>query len=433
MPIPLHLLKGPVARGATGTFLLKITGTGLRFLISLALARMLGAAGYGAYSFALTCVGLLSVPALFGFDGLLVREVASYRTGSQWALLQGLMRRARRTALIASVGLGLAGAGLAWLLSAQLERALVTAFWVALLALPILTLMRIKMAIMVGLRRIVPAQLPETMVQPVFFLALLGVLATLPAGPPDSARVVGLYCVSVLVAFITAAGLLRRAQATLIRQAAPAYATGTWTRSAARFALIAGLHILGASLGIIMLGPMQGAEAIGVFGIAMAAAGLIRLPLMAINTPLAPAVSAVYSEGNKVKLQGLATKAARSAFLFCLPVALVCVVFGKPILRLFGEEFTAGYMALVILSIGPIIGAAMGSVGLLLQMTGHERDVAACVAIAIAFNILVNLGLIPLWGLSGAAVGAAGQVILLNTLLAIRVHRRLGIRPTAIG
>ncbi len=286
---------------------------------------------------------------------------------------------------------------------------------------------------MIGLRRITAAQVPEAAFQPALFLALIGAAALPLAGGLDAQVAVGLYGVSALAAFFLATGLWRRARKAAMQPAAPEYATGAWLRSAVPFALTSGLNVLGASLGVLMLAPMQGAQATGIFGIANAAAALIALPLIAINTPLAPAVTTVFSEGNKAKLQGLATKAARSAFLLCLPLALIYVLFGKYLLWVFGEEFTAGYTALVILTVGQVINAAMGSVGVLLQMTGHERDVALALAIAVAVNVAVNLALIPVWGVDGAAVGAAANIVLWNTLLAIRVFRKLGIRPTAAG
>ena len=428
-----RLLQGRIARSAAGTLGLRVFHSGLRLVISLALARILGAAGYGAYSFALTCVGVLSVPALLGFDSLLVREVASYRARAQWGLLRGLLRRANQLALAASIALALAGAGAAWVLATHFEPQMVMTFSVGLLALPFLTLMRTKQATLVGLQNVVAGQVPETLVQPVLFAILLGIVAILPVEPANAPTVVGLYGASAVVALLTAVAILREAQPGEISQAHPEYSLRAWMRSARAFIMVSSLNVLGTSLGIIMLGLMKGAEATGVFGIANAAAALIALPLVAINAPLAPAVSAVFSEGNKVELQRLATKAARGAFLLCLPLALVYILFGKWVLWLFGEEFTAGYMALMILSIGQVINAGMGSVGLLLNMTGHERDVALGLAIAVAFNVIVNLALIPDWGVTGAAVGAAANVVLWNVILAIWVHRRLGIRPTAVG
>ena len=424
---------GPITRAAAGSLALQAFQTGILFLISLALARLLGAAGYGAYSFALACVGVLCVPARLGFDALLVREVASYRAREQWGRLRGLLRRAYQSALAASIALALAAAGMAWALTEHFEPQMVLSFWIGLLLLPLLSLLSIMRATMMGFQRVVSGQVPDMLVQPIFFAALLGGVATLPVVPVNAPTVVGLSGVSALVALLSAIAILRNAWPEEMGRAKPEYFLRAWMRSAGTFVTISGLNVLGTSLGIIMLGSMSGAAAAGIFGIANAAAALIALPLVAINTPLAPAVSTVFSAGNMAELQRLATKAARSAFLLCLPLALIYVLFGEYLLWVFGEEFTAGYTALVILTVGQMINAAMGSVGVLLQMTGHERDVAFARAIAVALNFIVNLVSIPVWGVEGAALGAAVNVVLWNTVLLIQVRRRLAIRPTAIG
>ncbi len=429
----LDQFRGPIARAAAGTFALRVFQTGIRFAISLVLARLLGAEGYGAYSFALASVGVLSVPALLGFDGLLVREVAGYRASGQWGRLHGLLRRARQTTLVASLALVLLGAGLGWAFSGQLEQATLTAFWIALFALPFATQTRVIQAKMIGLRHIAAAQIPEAAFQPTFTLALIAGTALLLANRFDAPVAVGLYSVSALAALVLATGLWRRARKTVMQSAAPEYATGKWLRSAAPFALTSGLNVLGTSRGVLMLAPLQGAQATGIFGIANAAAALIALPLVAINTPLAPAVSAAFAEGDTATLQRLATKAARGAFFMCVPLALIYVTLGHWVLRLFGEEFTAGFTALIILTVGQVINASVGSVALLLQMTGHERDVAVGLAIAVAVNLAVNLVLIPVWGVDGAALGAAAGVILANLILLILVRRRLALDSTICG
>ncbi len=426
----LGRLRGPIARDAAGTFALRIFQTGIRFAISLLLARLLGAEGYGAYSFALACVGVLSVPALLGFDGLLLRELAGYQARSRGALLQGILRRARQLTGLASLALLLAGAGATWVLSAQLERPMSMALWIGLLALPILTQTRVIQAALIGLRRVMMAQVPGMVVHPVLFLALIGAFAVPRQGSIDAAFVIALYGASALAAWVLATWFLGRARRALESPPAPEYRTAAWLRCGLPFALTSGLNVLGASLGVLMLGVMRGPAETGIFGVAMAAAMLVSLPLMAINTPLAPAVSAAFADGDKAELQRLATKAARGAFFICVPLALIYVTLGHWVLRLFGEDFTAGFTALVIMTVGQMVNAGAGSVGLLLQMTGHERDVAVGLTIAVAVNLALNLALIPVWGVNGAALGAAANTILWNALLAFRVYRKLGIRPT---
>jgi len=54
------------ARGFVGAFALRTVGAGVSLLATVVLARALGIAGFGIYSYALALVSLLSVPAQFG-------------------------------------------------------------------------------------------------------------------------------------------------------------------------------------------------------------------------------------------------------------------------------------------------------------------------------------------------------------------------------
>lgn len=106
-----------------------------------------------------------------------------------------------------------------------------------------------------------------------------------------------------------------------------------------------------------------------------------------------------------------------------LPVALGLIVFGKPILAtVFGPEYAAGALALAILCVGQLLNAGFGSVGNILNMTGHERDTVLGVAIGAISNVALNLLLIPPLGIDGAAIAIAMSLLIWNSWLAIVVY-----------
>ncbi|TIM51531.1 MAG: lipopolysaccharide biosynthesis protein, partial [Mesorhizobium sp.] len=72
-------------------------------------------------------------------------------------------------------------------------------------------------------------------------------------------------------------------------------------------------------------------------------------------------------------------------------------------LSLFGAEFVAGYPLLFLLVFGVVARAAVGPCESLLTMSGNQNICAAVYAMTLAFNIGLNLVLIPLFGLWGAA------------------------------
>ncbi|MBA7669784.1 hypothetical protein ES703_77918 [subsurface metagenome] len=97
----------------------------------------------------------------------------------------------------------------------------------------------------------------------------------------------------------------------------------------------------------------------------------------------------------------------------------------------FGPEFTQSHTPLAILAVGQLVNAGMGSVGFLLNMTGHERDVARTLLITAGLNILLNLALIPPFGMAGAASATAVSLALWNFILYQLVKIRIGINSTA--
>ena len=427
------LLKGRIAVAASGALSLRILQKIFGLLISLALARLLGASGYGVYAFVLTCVGVLSIPALLGFDTLLVRQVARYETQGEWRLLAGLLRRAQQIPLVTAFAVGAITAWLAWGSSRYFESDMLSSFWIALVALPILTLLRVKQAIIVGFRRVVIGLTPEALVQPIVLLVLVAVVSVMRSQALGAHALVVAYVISATAALIAASAAFRWIRPATVLNASPAYDTNRWLKSGISFCALACLNVLGTSLGILMLSPIRGEEATGIFGIANAAATLVALPLVAINAPLGPAFVGANAKGDQERLQQLARKAARGTLALALPAAFVLVVFGRALLPLLGPEFVASYPALVILCLAQLFNVGMGSPGLLLQMTGHERLVLLGIAIALVINTSLNVILIPTWGPIGAALGAAGNLLTWNVLLSVWAWRRLGIRSMAIG
>ncbi len=135
-----------------------------------------------------------------------------------------------------------------------------------------------------------------------------------------------------------------------------------------------------------------------------------------------------------MRLQRLVTQSARAILALAVPITLVFVLFGEQFLALaFGPDYAAGHTALAILAIGQLVNAGMGSVGVLLNMTGHERDTMRGVAIAAVANVLLSLVLIPLFSTVGAAVATAASPIIWNILLRRAVTRRIQIETMAFG
>jgi len=205
-------------------------------------------------------------------------------------------------------------------------------------------------------------------------------------------------------------------------------------RAALPFMLLGALHLINTRADLLMLGSLSGPAEAGVYAVVARTAELITLPLMAVNTVIAPQVASLYRRGEVDKLQRLLSASARRMLIFALPPAGILICAGGPLLGLvFGAEFTRGAFALGLLAAAQLINVGAGSVGMILNMTGYERQSAWGVAVAAALNVVLNFLLIPQFGIEGAAVATGISVMLWNLLLLYWVRRRLGLRASALG
>lgn len=426
-------LKSRLIKGTVGSFGLSIAHAGLGFLSHLLLAQFLGKTGLGIYTYAFSWVELLGITATFGLPQLLIREVAVYQTTAAWGLLRGLLRWATRLVLALSIGVALVAAGMAWIIAKGDEQGMAAALGLALLALPFMSLRSVRLAAMQGLRRVVLGRMPEALLAPIFLmLFLVGAYFWSGRALSVSAAIV-MQILATTITFLIGSGLLLCIKPQEINAAVAEYQKGHWLRSAIPFMLLLEMNNINARLDILMLGAIQGAAEVGIYTVARRGVGGIIFMLGAVNSVLAPLVASLYAQKNMRLLQRLIIKSARVASLFALVVTLGLFVFGKWFLLLFGKEFVQGQQTLRILSIGMFVNATMGSVGLLLNMTGYERYTLLSVGCSLILNGLLNLVLIPKWGANGAAIATTGSMILWNVLSFIWVYQKLGINSTAFG
>jgi O-antigen/teichoic acid export membrane protein len=428
-------LRWYLIRGAAGSFALRVTGTGLTLATSVLLARVLGAQGYGVYAYVFSIVSLLAVPAALGLPNLIIRYVAMYEARGEWGLLRGLLRRANQATLAAACGLAIIAAFIGWLARGWLAPEALATFWLALALLPLSVLSRLRLAALQGLRHVVLSQVPESLVRPgLFFLLAGGAYLALGEERFSPPWAMTMLAAATSAAFLLGTALILGRLPVAVRRDNPVYLHRTWAAGALPLLAMGSMGFINSYTDILMLGAIHGAAAAGVYQVAVQGAVLVSFVLVAANMALAPAIARLHESGDLSQLQRVATGSARAILLWSAPLALLFILGGGTVLRtVFGVEFGAGATALAILSAGQLVNAGMGSVGVILMMTGHERDAALGVGVAAAMNVSLNALFIPLWGIDGAAAATSTSLVTWNLLLAWRLYHHTGIHSTALG
>lgn len=412
------------ALGAVGTLSVRLTFVALEFTAGLALARFLGAAGYGVYAVVMSTVALLAIPGAAGFDRLLIREVAALRTLGNWELLRGVLRRSTQVVLCCSVVVAIAGY-LAF--ESLVPGDAATALLLGMALVPLLALARIRQSALQGFGRVVFGQLPEMVVQPALMLSLVG--AAFTCGVTRSGTVaVLLQVIAAAVACLIGVVFLRRSLPVEVRDARPEFRTRYWMSNGIPLVAMMALNVVLTNADTVMLGILAETELAGIYRISSQMASLVAFPLTAVNMAIAPRIASLHATSSLEELRAQAVSVANASLAAALPIALALVMFGKPLLGFFGSDFVAGYPAIVILSVGYVFNSAAGCAGYLLIMTGHEKSAAVAFAGAALVNVSGNLLLIPTFGLMGAAIATALSVLIVSTAFAWLSHRLLGVR-----
>lgn len=425
-------LRRSFVAGTAGTLILNVGALVWSFGGIVLLGRVLGAKAYGGYVYALGWSALLGVPALLGIPQLLVREVASYEARGEPWFTRGAIRRSFQATLAASmtvVILTLPGA----LVVARGEPAVQRAFAIGLLLIPIVAVYRVSESLMRGFRRVSEGRLAETTVQPLAIIVLV-LLARLLLGRgigPDAAMAL------TVAAGALAAGasllLLPRSTPQSVRDASPQYQHRRWVQGLRPLFVFSVAAIVQPQIVLVLVGALDDVKAGGVFSAAFRWAGFVSFLQVVAVSPLAPALARLHASGDKARLQRLLSTTAAVVAAAGLPVALVLVVFSRQALQIFGDAFTEGTRALVILVVGELVNVATGSVAIALIATGHERTVAWVTATAVAVTAALCLVLIPRYGLEGAAIARSVGVAALNVVLVWRLWHHERIYAAVIG
>ncbi len=427
-------LRERLIKSASGNAVILAAFAGISFLNNLVLANFLGADGFGAYSGALAWMSLLLIPAVMGFDTLLVRDVAIYKSQQKLAQLKGLLRFSAGTAVVTSI---LCAAFLVsfayWGLSSPEKQPMRDAVYIAAFLLPISVLATIAASALRGLEKVILSNLPGLVFRPT--LILLGVLLVFFLWPERLSAPVAMMInvVAAFIALMICLIWLRKNTPAHINNVQAEYKVKPWIMAALPMLLYSGSQTIMGQTDTAMLGVMRDMEETGIYAAANRLSYLLIFFMSAISMVLAPMVARLYEAGEKERLQNIISKAIRISFSVMLPFGGGLVLFGSDILGLFGPEFGAGKTTLTILVLGRISDVALGVGALLLTMTGHERKVAFVFIVMAFVNVLFNAVLIPPYGSEGAAVATVASLVTTKIILyiyALKItHLNVGIFP----
>jgi O-antigen/teichoic acid export membrane protein len=220
--------------------------------------------------------------------------------------------------------------------------------------------------------------------------------------------------------------LVERRLATRIERGPRAFEFAVWLKVALPIFLVEGFYALLAYTDILVLQQYRPPEDVAVYYAAAKTLALVSFIHYSIAATAAHRFSSYNVAGDRQGLAAFLAQVIRWTFWPSLAATMLLLVFGRPILRLFGAEFTDGYHLMFILALGLLARAAIGPIERLLNMLGEQRICALVHAAAFAVNFCLCVVLIPLIGPAGAAIATATALIFESVWLFVVTRKRLG-------
>lgn len=415
-----------VLRGAMTAFPLRGLGAALAFFLNVVLARVVGAEDMGVYYLALTITTVASTIGTLGLGNVLVRQTAAGAAQDDWSTLKATAVMGTRMSLLCAAAVTILLAVAApWLAADLMQKPelAVPLQWMALTIIP-QTQMQLHAQLLRGLKKIALSQVIRNIDIPLLTMIFIAVLG----GTYGASGAAWSFTLANVIAAVMASWMWRRtvgpggssdvsvSRRDLLRHGFPILQT----------------NLINLSLNpatTLMLGAMSTSISVAIFAVAFRTAMLTRFALMSVNSIAGPKFAELHGTADR---RSLASTSRRSAFLITLvaaPLFLFIVIFPGWTMGLFGEAFVEGANVLVILALGQFIAAICGSVGYLLMMSGNEKALRNNTLVSGLFSLVLNLILIPSYGVIGAAISGCTAMVIRSILGTIQVYRHLGILP----
>ncbi len=179
----------------------------------------------------------------------------------------------------------------------------------------------------------------------------------------------------------------------------------------------------------IVLGFYLNARSVGVYAVAATVVAFVPIVLQSVNQIFSPTIADLHARGEVALLNRLFQTLTKWVVGLTLPLVAVVIVFSRVLMRIFGHDFEAGWVILVIGAAGQLVNCATGSVGYLLLMSGNEKRLVRIQLVMAVVTVTLCLLLVPRWGIAGAALAAALGNAGSNAWLLLEVKKTLGLFP----
>lgn len=417
--------RNRLIKGIVYSFIIQGVSILLVFAGNYLLVKFFGAEKYGVYVHVFNWISILTILALNGQDDMILSRLPRYRAENKLVLAGAVIKHANiRIAISGFITSGVFLL-LIYLLPITTLSEYRSQFLVASLAIYLSAFLSVNQMILQALNHIRLSQIVERLLKPFLFTLFIMGAGWLSVSL-DAGRLILIAVINLGICALVLLWLIMRKTRPYFRKGNVRYKREGLRTQTFYFLSISLLQLLVGKIGMLMLPFFTVEKDIGIFNISARFADLIIYPFFLLHSVL-PQLFAVHHTADLSYKQKLYTESTYIIMIISLPLLLVNIAAGPWLLGYFGEAFTAGYPALVLMSASNGLFGIFGPANTVLMMQGKEKYSAFALLVYVILLTVLSRLLIPIQGITGAAWAMLISNVFYNILLSVYARHHTGV------
>lgn len=381
---------------------------GLGFLTRVVMTRYLPVDGYGNVVIGLSVLNLFGIAALAGMPNALSRYLPRQETTNERrSILVSTFQIVGVFSLTLTISVYLAGDLLATLVFGDQRLVWIIRIFAGIL--PFYAMFRLSLGGFRGYEATYPRIILQNVLRPGLQLAGIVVFVLIGYGTTGIAFAYGIAFVGVAVIGIV---ILYRKSECHVRDLAQHGSTRRYRELltfSVPLAASGAINMIAKHSDLIILGIYKPSSLVGIYDVSFKMA--VFLPLLftpALGYLFTPIMSRLDANTELQRMDELYTVMTRWLVVAAFPIFALLFMFpGQSLGFFFGANYQDGQTALRILLIGFMIGLLPGMTGNFLTAVGETKLLMFISTGTMLLNVVVNIVLIPSYGIVGAAIATA--------------------------
>lgn len=398
----------------------------IAFFGSIFIARLLGDSNYGAFVISLSVFFILGTISNLGLGTGLARNYP--RTDSNRER-RGFLVSAYQISLVSSLAGAVVVFTFADILAIQVfdDSSITPVVRVMALIIPLQTLQTVSLGGLQAIRKPVAKTVITSVFQPL--VRIVFIIALVLAGY-GAVGVAGAYAVAT-----GSAGILTLY---VVYKNTNLFSFGIPTESVYRRLLTFSLPLVGSSvimtlmnnIDTVLVGTFGISADVGQYNVAFVLGQTTLLFYQTLGFMYVPELSELHDEGKMNRASLIYRAVTKWVFLVSTPFILTAVVFPDTVITfIYSSTYKQATIPFLILTGGFLTHILVGPNINTLTSFGDTRQILAFDTATVFVNILLNIVLIPRFGISGAAVATSISYVIRNTGMTVYLYRRYDILP----